>query len=32
VCEIDKEMTGRPIADIEALIVAHTPPEELADV
>ena len=32
VCEIDKEMTGRPIADIEALIVTHTAPEELADV
>ncbi|GAC1580434.1 MAG: hypothetical protein NVS3B5_14040 [Sphingomicrobium sp.] len=30
--EIDKEMTGRPIADIEALLVAHTAPAELADV
>lgn len=32
VCEIDKEMTGRPIADIESLLVAHTARAELADV
>ena len=32
VCEIDKEMTGRPIADIEALLVAHTTRAELADL
>ncbi len=32
VCEIPKEMTGRPIPDIEALIVNSTKAEELADV
>ena len=28
ICEIDKEMTGRPIPDIEALIVGTTKAEE----
>ena len=32
VIEIDKEMTGRPIADIEALLVKATGPAELTDV
>ena len=32
VCEIDKEMTGRTIADIEKLIVAQTRAEEPAEV
>ena len=32
VCEIPKEMTGRPIPDIEALIVGHTAPEVPAEV
>jgi len=32
VIEIDKEMTGRPIPDIEALLVEKTAPAELADV
>ena len=32
VCEISKEMTGRPIPDIEALIVGHTKADEPADV
>jgi protein required for attachment to host cells len=32
VCEIPKEMTGRPIPDIEALIVGHTAPEAPAAV
>ena len=30
VCEISKEMTGRPIPDIEALIVGETKAEELS--
>ena len=30
VCEIPKEMTGRPIPDIEALIVGETKAEELS--
>ncbi|HVF37239.1 MAG TPA: host attachment family protein [Sphingomicrobium sp.] len=30
VCEIDKEMTGRPIPDIEALLVGETKAEELS--
>jgi protein required for attachment to host cells len=29
VCEIPKEMTGRPIPDIEALLVGETKAEEL---
>jgi len=32
VVEIDKEMTGRPITDIETLLVAHTAPAQPADV
>ena len=32
VCTINKEMSGRPIPDIEALIVNHTKAEEPADV
>ena len=32
VCEIPKEMTGRPIPDIEALIVGTTAPEAPAEV
>lgn len=32
VCTINKEMSGRPIPDIEALIVEHTKAEEPADV
>jgi protein required for attachment to host cells len=32
VCEIDKEMTGRPIPDIEKLIVGHTAAEAPAEV
>lgn len=32
VIEIDKEMTGRPIADIEALLVKATAPTELSEV
>ena len=32
VCEIPKEMTGRPIPDIEALIVGQTAPEAPAEV
>ncbi|WP_118857116.1 host attachment family protein [Sphingomonas mesophila] len=32
VCEISKEMTGRPIPDIEALIVSETAAEAPADV
>jgi protein required for attachment to host cells len=32
VCEIDKEMTGRPIPDIEALIDSQTKAEEPAAV
>ena len=31
VCEIPKEMTGRPIPDIEALIVGETKAEELSE-
>jgi protein required for attachment to host cells len=30
VCEIPKEMTGRPIPDIEALLVSETQAEELS--
>ena len=32
VCEIPKEMTGRPIPDIEALLVSTTKAEEPAEV
>ena len=32
VCEIDKEMTRRPIPDIEKLIVSHTKADEPAQV
>lgn len=32
VCEIAKEMTGRPIPDIEALLVGETAPEAPAEV
>ncbi|GAA4016329.1 host attachment protein [Sphingomonas swuensis] len=32
VCTINKEMSGRPIPDIEALIVSETKAEEPADV
>ena len=32
VCEIPKEMTGRPIPDIEALLVGHTAAEAPAEV
>ncbi|MCA1653988.1 MAG: host attachment family protein [Sphingomicrobium sp.] len=32
VCTINKEMSGRPIPDIEALIVNQTAPNEPADV
>ncbi len=32
VCTVDKEMTGRPIPDIEALLNGHTSPEELPTV
>jgi len=32
VCTINKEMSGRPIPDIEALIVNHTKASEPADV
>jgi protein required for attachment to host cells len=32
VCTINKEMSGRPIPDIEALIVSHTKADEPADV
>ena len=32
VCTINKEMSGRPIPDIEALIVEHTKADEPADV
>jgi protein required for attachment to host cells len=32
VCEISKEMTGRPIPDIEALLVSETAAEAPADV
>ncbi|HKX36738.1 MAG TPA: host attachment family protein, partial [Rhizorhapis sp.] len=30
ICEIPKEMTGRPIPDIEALLVGETKAEELS--
>ena len=29
VCSVNKEMSGRPIPDIEALLTGHTAPEEL---
>ena len=32
ICEIPKEMTGRPIPDIEALLVGETKAEELSPV
>ena len=32
VCTVDKEMTGRPVPDIEALLDGHTRPEELPAV
>ena len=32
VCTIDKEMSGRPTPDIEALIVSETAPTEPADI
>ena len=32
VCTVDKEMTGRPVPDIEALLNGHTRPEELPAV
>jgi protein required for attachment to host cells len=32
VCTVNKEMTGRPIPDIEALLDGHTSPEELPAV
>ena len=32
VCTVDKEMTGRPIPDIEALLNGQTAPEELPAV
>lgn len=32
VCTVDKEMTGRPIPDIEALLNGHTTPEALPAV
>ena len=32
VCTVDKEMTGRPIPDIEALLNGHTRPVELPAV
>ena len=32
ICTINKEMSGRPIPEIEALIVTHTKAEEPADV
>jgi protein required for attachment to host cells len=32
VCTINKEMSGRPIPEIEALIVNHTKAEEPADI
>ena len=32
VCTVDKEMTGRPIPDIEALLNGHTAPAELPAV
>ena len=32
VCTVNKEMSGRPIPDIEALLDGHTAPEELPAV
>ena len=32
VCTVNKEMTGRPVPDIEALLDGHTSPEELPAV
>ena len=32
VCTVNKEMSGRPIPDIEALLNSHTTPEELPAV
>jgi protein required for attachment to host cells len=32
VCTVNKEMSGRPIPDIEALMNGHTAPEELPAV
>jgi len=32
VCTVNKEMSGRPIPDIEALLNGHTAPEELPAV
>lgn len=32
VCSVNKEMSGRPIPDIEALLNGHTAPEELPAV
>jgi protein required for attachment to host cells len=32
VCSVNKEMSGRPIPDIEALLNGHTTPEELPAV
>ena len=32
VCSVNKEMSGRPIPDIEALLTGHTAPEELPAV
>jgi protein required for attachment to host cells len=32
VCTVNKEMSGRPIPDIEALIISETAPSEPADV
>ena len=32
VCTVNKEMSGRPIPDIEALLNGHTAPEELPTV
>jgi protein required for attachment to host cells len=32
VCTVNKEMSGRPIPDIEALLNGHTQPEELPTV
>ena len=32
VCTVNKEMSGRPIPDIEALLNGHTRPEELPSV
>jgi protein required for attachment to host cells len=32
VCAVNKEMSGRPVPDIEALLNGHTTPEELPSV